>query len=87
MRAVPAYSEAANNLALVLVSKGQADAAIALLEDTLKRTPAYESGYLTLARIHFSVGHTKEGVDALQRLLKKNPSNGTALALLRQWQR
>ena len=50
----PAYSEAANNLALVLVSKGQADAAITLLEDTLKKTPAYESGYLTLARIHFS---------------------------------
>jgi predicted Zn-dependent protease len=71
----------------VLVSKGQADTAIALLEDTLKKTPAYESGYLTLARIHLRLGHTSEGVDALQRLLKQNPANAPAIELLRQWKR
>ena len=56
LAAPPDYGEAANNLALVLVAEGQADAAVALLEDTLKRTPEYESGYVTLARIHFSLG-------------------------------
>ena len=71
----------------MLVSKGQADAAVSLLEGVLKRTPQYEAGYITLAKIHFSAGRTKEGIAALERLLQRNPKNEIALELLRQQKR
>ena len=35
------YGEAANNLALILASRGQADAAVTLLERLLQRRPEY----------------------------------------------
>ena len=69
----------------MLVSKGQSDAAVGLLEGLLKRTPAYEAAYLTLAKIHFSAGRTKDGVSVLERLLQRNPTHPAALELLRQW--
>jgi predicted Zn-dependent protease len=69
----------------VLVSKQQADAAIALLEDALKRTPAYETGYVTLAKIYASVGRIPAAIATLDRLLQRNPSHAGALELRRQW--
>jgi predicted Zn-dependent protease len=81
----PDYGEAANNLALVFVSRGQADAAVVLLQGFLKRTPEYEAGYVTLAKIHFSAGRSKEGIAALEELLQRNPTHAVALELLRQW--
>ena len=69
----------------MLVSRGQADAAITLLDDLLKRQPSYESAYVTLAKIHFSVGHSKEAVAVLERLLQRNPGHPIATELLRQW--
>jgi Tfp pilus assembly protein PilF len=71
----------------VLVSRGQADAAVSLLDEFLKRTPAYESAYVTLAKIHQSVGRQKEAVAVLERLLKLNPKNAVALELLGQWKK
>ena len=83
----PDYGEAANNLALVLVSQGQTDAAVSLLEGVLKQSPEYEAAYVTLAKIYFSAGRTKEGIAVLERLLQRNPKNPIALELLRQWKR
>jgi tetratricopeptide (TPR) repeat protein len=79
------YGEAANNLALVLVSKRQADLAINLLEDFLKGNQESDGAYVTLAKIYFSLGRTKEGVAVLERLLQRNPKHAVALELLRQW--
>ena len=81
------YGEASNNLAVVLVSKGQADAAVSLLEDVLTERRRYQAAYITLAKIHFNAGRTKEGIAALERLLQRNPKNETALELLRQQKR
>ena len=67
------------------MSRGQADAAIAMLQDLLARKPDYEAAYITVAKIHFSAGRSKEGVAALERLLQRNPNNAVALELLRQW--
>ena len=83
----PDYGEAANNLALVLVSKGESDAAVSLLEGTLERTPAYEEGYVTLARIYYRAGRTSEAVAVLERLLQRDPRHAVALELLRQWKK
>ena len=83
----PDYGEAATNLALVLLSKGQSNAAVSLLEGILKQSPEYEAAYVTLAKIHFSAGRTKEGVAVLERLLQRNSKNAMALELLRQWKR
>jgi tetratricopeptide (TPR) repeat protein len=85
LRRRPDYGEAANNLALVLVSTQQADAAIALLEDALRRTPAYETGYITLAKIYASVGRLPAAIATLDRLLQRNPAHAAARDLLRQW--
>ncbi len=74
----PDYGEAANNLALVLVSRGQTDAAVALLQGVLKRTPEYEAAYVTLAKIHFSAGRSKEGIAVLEQLLQRNPKHAVA---------
>jgi len=71
----------------VLVSRGQADAAVDLLQGVLKRTPEYEAAYVTLAKIHFSAGRSKEGIAALERLLQMNPKHAVALELLQQWKR
>jgi tetratricopeptide (TPR) repeat protein len=81
----PDYGEAANNLALVLVSKGQVDSAIELLQGVLGRTPKYEAAYVTLAKIHLSAGHLQQGIAVLERLLQVNPNHAGALELLRQW--
>ncbi|HMJ85423.1 MAG TPA: tetratricopeptide repeat protein, partial [Vicinamibacterales bacterium] len=81
----PDYGEAANNLALVLVSKGQPDAAVDLLQGILSRMPKYEAAYVTLAKIHLSAGRSKEGIAVLERLLQVNPNHAGALELLRQW--
>ena len=81
------YGEAANNLALVLVSRGQLDAAVSLLEGVLKRTPEYEGAYVTLAKVYFSVGRSAEAIGVLERLLQRNPKHPVALELLRQWKR
>jgi predicted Zn-dependent protease len=69
----------------VLVSRRQADAAIAILEDVLKRSPQYENGYVTLAKIQYSVGRSREAVGVLERLLQRNPQHPVAVDLLRQW--
>ncbi len=79
------HGEAANNLALVLVAKGQTDAAVRLLEGVVAKTPDYLDAYVTLAKIHFSAGRTREGVQVLERLLQRNPTHPVALALLKQW--
>ena len=79
------YGEAANNLALVLVARGQTDAAVTLLQQLLQRTPEYEAAYVTLAKIYFSANHPKEAVAVLERLLQRNPNDPVAGELLRQW--
>ena len=81
----PDYGEAANNLALVFVSRGQADAAVTLLQGVLARTPRSRAAYVTLAKIHFSAGRSNEGIAVLERLLQTNPTHAIALELLRQW--
>ena len=81
----PDYGEAANNLALVLFSRRDVDAAVRLLEDVLKRTPGYEAAYVTLAKIYFSAGRAKDAITVLERLLQRNPTHPIALELLRQW--
>jgi len=81
----PDYGEAANNLALVLVSRGQTAAAVGLLQDVLKRIPVYETAYVALAKIYFNAGRSKEGIAVLERLLQTNPKHAIALELLRQW--
>ena len=78
------YGEATNNLALVLVRKGQTEAAAVLLEGLLKRTPEYEAGYITLAKIYYAAGRTPQAVNTLERLLQRNPRHAAALDLLRQ---
>ena len=58
----------------MLVARGQADAAVELLEDLLKQTPAFETAYVTLAKIHFSAGQTaRRPSRSLERLLQRNP--------------
>ena len=79
------YGEAANNLALVLVSKGQTDEAVRLLDGFLKKAPQYQDAYVTLAKIHFSVGQSQEGIRVLERLLQRNPTHQVALQLLKEW--
>jgi hypothetical protein len=37
------YAEAANNVALVLASRGDTDAPVSLLQELLQRTPQYEA--------------------------------------------
>jgi len=69
----------------VLVSRGQADAAVGLLQGILKRTPEYEAAYVTLAKIHFSAGRSNEGIAVLEQPLQRNPKHAVALKLLRQW--
>ena len=69
----------------MLVSRGQADAAVALLQDVLRRTPAYEGAYVTLAKIHFIAGRRQEAIAVLERLLQRNPKHAVALELLAQW--
>ena len=83
----PDYGEAANNLALVLVSRGQTDAAVTLLQRLLQQTPQYEAAYVTLAKIYFSADRPKDGIAVLERLLQRNPNHPVALELLRQWKR
>jgi tetratricopeptide (TPR) repeat protein len=79
------YGEAANNLALVLVARGQSDEAVALLETFLVKNPQFENAYVTLAKIHFSRERRPEGIRVLERLLQRNPAHPTGLELLRQW--
>ena len=56
------YGEAANNLALVLVSRRvRRTRRSSCSRSLLKRTPAYEAAYVTLAKIHFSAGRTEGG--------------------------
>jgi predicted Zn-dependent protease len=69
----------------VLVTRGQADAAVHLIEGFLAATPEYEGAYVTLAKIHLAVGRTPEGIGALERLLQRNPGHPVALELLREW--
>jgi Tfp pilus assembly protein PilF len=78
-------ARAANNLALVFVSRGQADAAVGLLQGVLKRTPEYEAAYVTLAKIHFSAGRSTKGIAVFEQLLQTNPRHAVALELLRLW--
>jgi tetratricopeptide (TPR) repeat protein len=79
------YGEATNNLALVMVRKGQTDAAVELLEGFLRKRPEYEAGYLTLSRIYSATGRTKEAVATLERLLQRHPQHPAALDLLQQF--
>jgi predicted Zn-dependent protease len=74
-----------NNLALVLVARGQNDEAIQLLESFLIKNPHFENGYVTLAKIQFSLDRRTEGIRVLERLLQRNSTHPTALDLLRQW--
>jgi predicted Zn-dependent protease len=67
------------------VSKGQQDAAIALLEDLLRETPQYEAAYVTLAKIYFRAGRSKQAIGVLERLLLRNPKHPIALELLQEW--
>ena len=78
----PDYGEAANNLALVLVARGDSDAAVRLLEDFLARDPGFENGYITLAKIHLAAQRRKDAQAVLQRLLQRNPSNPLAREIL-----
>ena len=82
----PGYGEAANNLALVLAARGEAEAAIAVLQRALEENPAFEMTYVTLARIHLRAGRQREGIQVLERLLQRNPSHALGLEVLRQAQ-
>jgi Tfp pilus assembly protein PilF len=77
--------QAANNLALVLATRGQADAAVTLLEQMLQQRPEYEAAYLTLARIHLSVDHRQQGIRRAGSAAAAQPEPCRRLELLRQW--
>ena len=78
------YGEAANNLALVLVARGQPDEAIRLLEGFLEKHPEFEGTYVTLAKIYLAGARKREGLQVLERLLQRNPTHALALEILRQ---
>ncbi len=79
------YGEAANNLALVLVARGQADGAVAMLQEFLERNPGFEGTYITLAKIYLSTGRPQQGLAVLERLLQRNPTHPQARELLQQF--
>ena len=79
------YGEAAGNLALVLVNRGQAEAATGLLASFIEQNPAFEGTYVTLARLHLAAGRTREGLAVLERLLQRNPTHPLALEMVRQF--
>ncbi len=80
----PDYGEAANNLALVLVTRGQPDDALRLLTVFLEKNPEFESTYITLAKIYLTTNRRREGLEILERLLQRNPTHPLALELARQ---
>ena len=80
----PDYGEAANNLALVLVTRGQVDDAIRLLTGFVEKSPEFENTYITLAKIYLTTNRRREGLAILERLLQRNPTHELAIALARQ---
>jgi len=78
------YGEAANNLALVLVARGQPDDAIRLLEAFLQTHPEFENTYITLAKIYLATDRQREGLAVIERLLQRNPTHPLALEIARQ---
>ena len=79
------YGEAANNLALVLVARGQADGAVAMLQTFLEKNPGFEGTYITLAKIYLSTQRLPQGLAVLERLLQRNPTHPQARELLEQF--
>jgi Tfp pilus assembly protein PilF len=70
---------------LVLVNRGQTEAATKLLEAFLAKAPAFEGTYVTLAKLHLSNGQTAQGLAVLERLLQRNPTHPVARELVRQF--
>ena len=75
----PDYGEAANNLALVLVARGQPDDAVRLLEEFLETHPEFEDTYITLAKIYLTTDRAARALAVLERLLQRNPTHALAL--------
>ena len=70
----------------MLDARGDAAAAIAVLERLLKDNPAFEPAYVTLCRLLLATGQPEKGVQVLERLLQRNPTHPQGLQMLKQLQ-
>ena len=70
----------------MLAARGDARAAIAVIERLLTDNPAFEPAYVTLCRLYLATGQQPEGMRTLERLLQRNPTHPQGLQLLKQLQ-
>lgn len=84
----PSDGRAGATVATLLVERGRHDEAVAVLEQTLGRTPDYADGWFNLGFIHEQRGDIEAAERCFRRALELNPKldrawYGLALALIR----
>ena len=70
----------------MLVARGRADEAVALLSGFLEKHPEVEGTYVTLAKVYLGTDRRQEGLAVLERLLQRNPTHEQGRAILQQIQ-
>lgn len=82
LRADPAQTVAAVNLASALIKRGRAAEAMRLWKDALSRSPGLEAASLNLASAQFRSGDLSSAEITLVKTLNLNPDNSVARKLL-----
>lgn len=77
-------SSAINNLAVLFMSMGQLNDAIAALEYGIRVAPDDDTLYVNLARSWIRLGERGKARDAMLELLKRKPGNALATRALQQ---
>lgn len=82
LRANPADSAAAGDLAILEARAGDTRSAVTRLESVSENDPGETTASMDLAVIDCAIGHAKAASQALQRLLEFSPDDGKARQLL-----
>jgi adenylate cyclase len=73
IRLAPSAPESNHALAFVLMSTGEAEAAVLAAKRAIERNPNYAEAYATLGHALIFCGELEDGLDACQRALRGNP--------------